>query len=70
MRQQTMSLPALSRLLEALAKSIKHAMVMSMIIATEIFQARRDAVLAMCKLLWENSSYELRNAAINSKTIW
>ena len=46
MQQQTMSMPALSRLLEALAKSIKHATFMSSILATEIFQVRRDAVLA------------------------
>ena len=46
MQQQTMSMPALLRLLEAIAKSIKHAMAMSMILATEVFQARYDAVLA------------------------
>ena len=46
MQQQTMSVPALSRLLEAIAKSIKHAMAVSTILATEIFQARHDAVLA------------------------
>ena len=33
-----MYVPALSRLLEAIAKSIKHAMAMSMILATEIFK--------------------------------
>ena len=44
-----MSTPALSRLLEAVAKSIKHATAMSTILATEIFQARRDAVLATSK---------------------
>ena len=37
MQQQTMSTPALSRLLEAVAKSIKHATAMSTILATEIF---------------------------------
>ena len=41
MQQQTMSVQALSRLLEAVAKSIKHATAMSTILATEIFQARR-----------------------------
>ena len=51
-----MSGPALSRLLEAVAKSIKHTTAMSTILVTEIFQARRDAVLAMSKLLLENSS--------------
>ena len=39
MQQQTMSMPALSRSLEAIAKSIKHATAMSTILATEIFQA-------------------------------
>ena len=43
---QSVSMPALSRLLEAVAKSIKHATAMSTILATEIFQTRRDAVLA------------------------
>ena len=46
MQQQTMSVPALSRLLEAVAKSVKHATAMSTILATEIFQTRHDAVLA------------------------
>ena len=46
MQQQTMSVQALSRLLEAIAKSIKYATAMSSILATEIFQARRDVVLA------------------------
>ena len=45
--KQTMSVPALSRLIETVAKSIKHATAMSRILATEIFQARRDVVLAM-----------------------
>ena len=57
-----MSVNALSRLLEAVAKSIKHATAMSTILATELFQARRDAAIATSKLLLENSSHELRNA--------
>ena len=65
-----MSVAALSRLLEAVAKSIKHATAMSTILAIEIFQARRDEALANSKLLLENSSYELRNAPINSKTLF
>ena len=69
-QQQTMSVPALSRLLEALAKSIKHATAMSTILATEIFQARSNAVLATSKILLDNSSHELRNAPINSKTLF
>ena len=39
MQQQTMSVQALSRLLEAVAKSIRHAMAMSTILATEILHA-------------------------------
>ena len=62
-------MPALSRLLEAVAKSIKHAMAMSTILAMEIFQARRDAVLATSKILLDNSNHELRTVPINS-TIW
>ena len=65
MQQQTMSVQALSRLLEAVAKSIKHATAMSTILATEIFQARHDAILATSKVLLENSSHKLRNAPIN-----
>ena len=37
---------------------------MSTILATELFQARRDAALATSKLLLENSCYELRNAPL------
>ena len=61
---------ALSRLLEAVAKSIKHATAISVLLTTEIFQARRDAALASSKLLLDNSSFELRNAPINSKTLF
>ena len=38
MQQQTMSVQALPRLLEAVAKSVKHSMAMSTILATEICQ--------------------------------
>ena len=34
-----------------------------------LFQARRDAAIATSKLLLENSSYKLRNAPINAKTL-
>ena len=70
LQQESMSVTALSRLLEAVAKSIKHATAMLTILTTEIFQARRDAGLASSKLLLDNSSYELRNAPINSKTLF
>ena len=70
MQQQTMSVQALSRLLEAVAKSIRHATAMSTILATEILQARRSAVLDTSKVLLENSNHELRNSPINSKTMF
>ena len=70
LQQESMSITALSRLLEAVAKSIKYATAMSIILATELFQARRDATLATSKLLLENSSYELRNAPINAKSLF
>ena len=65
-----MSTQALSRLLEAVAKSIRHATTMSTILVTGILQARRDAVLDSSKVLLENSCHELRNSPINSKTLF
>ena len=41
LQQESMSVAALSRLLEAVAKSIKHATAMSTLLTTELFQARR-----------------------------
>ena len=70
LQQESMSVMALSRLLEAVAKLIKHATAMSTILTTEIIQARCDAALASSKILLDNSSYELRNAPINSKTLF
>ena len=70
LQQESMSVAALSRLLEAVAKSIKHATAMYTLLTTEIFQARRDAALASSKLLLDNSTYWLRNAPINSKTLF
>ena len=70
LQQESMSVTALSRLVEAVTKSIKHATAMSTLLTTEIFQARRDAALASSKLLLDNSSFELRNAPINSKTLF
>ena len=64
-----MSIQALPRLLEAIAKSIRHATAMSTILATEIL-ARHDAVLATSKVLLENSNHELRNSPINSNSVW
>ena len=58
------------RLLEAVAKCIKHATAMSTILGTESFQARCDAAIATSKLLQENSSHELRNASINAKSLF
>ena len=78
LQQESMSVAALSRLLEAITKSIKHAtafiiysfLLLSTLLTTEIFHARRDATLASSKLLLDNSSFELRNAPINSKTLF
>ena len=65
-----MSVLALSRLLEAVAKSIRHSVAMSTILATGLFQARPNASTTTSKLLLENSSYELQNAPINSKSLF
>ena len=70
LQQESMSVAALSRLLEAVSKSIKHATAMSTLLTTELFQARRDAALALSKLLLDNSTYELRNAHVNSKSLF
>ena len=64
------SVQALLRLLEAIAKSIRHATAMSTILFMEIFQARCDAVLTTSKILMANSSHELWNTPINSKTLF
>ena len=70
LQQESMSAPALSRLLEAVAKSIRHSVAMSTILATELFQARHDTAVATSKLLLDNSGYELRNAPINAKSLF
>ena len=69
LQQESMSVAALSTL-EAVAKSIKHAAVMSTLLTSELFQARSDAALASSKLLLDNSTYEIRNAPINSKSLF
>ena len=66
LQQKTMSVQALSRLLEAVAKSIRHATAMSTILTTEVLQARRDAVLATSEVQLENSNHELLNSLLNS----
>ena len=43
---------------------------MSTILATELFQAGRDAAIATSELLLENSSYELRNTPINAISLF
>ena len=57
MQQKTMSVPALLRLLEAIAVHKTHYGYVYDLIYSQIFQARRDAVLATSKLLLENSNY-------------
>ena len=64
LQQESMSVNALSRLLEMVVKSIKHATDMSTILAIKLFQA-----IASSKILMDHSSQELRNAPINSTTI-
>ena len=46
LQQESMSVNALSRLLETVAKLIKHATAMSTILTTELFQARYGAAIA------------------------
>ena len=43
---------------------------MSTILATELFQARRDAAIATSKLLLENSGYKLLNAPVNARSLF
>ena len=66
----SMSVKALSRLLEAVAKSMKHATAISSILATELVQTVWDVALATSKFLLENSCYELRNAPVNAKSLF
>ena len=56
-----MSVYALSRILEVVAKSVKHATAMSTILA------QRDAAIASSKILSNHSSHAQRNAPINSQ---
>ena len=70
LQQESMSVNALFRLLEAVAKSIKYATAMSTTLTIELFQPRRDTAIAISKLLLDNSSHELRNAPINSKQLF
>ena len=67
LQNESMAVAALSRLLEAVAKFIRHSVAMSTILAMELFQARRDATIATSKLLLENTDHELRNAPINAR---
>ena len=53
LQQESMSVAALSRLLEAVAKPIRHSVAMSTILATELFQARHDATIATSNDYWK-----------------
>ena len=55
LQQESMSVAALTRLLEAVAKSIRHSVAMSTILATKLFQASCDAAIATSKLLLETT---------------
>ena len=70
LQQESVSVSALSRLLEAVAKSIKHATALLNILAIELLQARRDAAIASSKLLLDHSSHALKNAPINSQQLF
>ena len=70
LQQESMSVNVLFRLLEAVTKSIKPATAMPTILAIELFQTKRDAAIATFKLLFDNSSHELRNAAIDSRKLF
>ena len=48
-------------------KIYKAVMARPTILATEILQAKRDAVMVTFKILLDNSNQELRNVPINSK---
>ena len=69
-QQETMSINALSRLLEVVAKSIKYATDMSSILAIEMFEAPRDAAIISSKILLDHSSHALRNGPINSQLLF
>ena len=65
-----MSVIALSRILEAVAKSVRYATAMSTILSIELFQAQRDAAIASSKILSSHSSHAQRNAPINSQLLF
>ena len=68
LQQESMSVNALSRLLEVV-KLIKHATAMSTILAVKLFQARCNTAITSSKILMDHSSQELRNSPINSTSI-
>ena len=65
LQQESMSVNALSRPLDAVAKSIKHNTAMSTILTIDLFHARRDA-----KILVDHSSHALRNAPMKSQLLF
>ena len=67
LQQESLLVNALFRLLEAVAKSIKHAAAMSTILDIELFQAQSNAAIASSKILLDHSIHALRNAPINSQ---
>ena len=69
-QHESMSVNALSRLLEVVAKSIKRATDMSTILVIELFQARRDAAIASSKIFLDHSSHTLRNDSMNSQLLF
>ena len=60
-QQESMPVNALFRLLEAVAKSIKHATDLWTIMAIELLRAQGHAAIASSKILLDHSSHALRN---------
>ena len=55
LQKESMSINVLSRLMEVVAKSIKHATTMLTILVIELFQARHDTAITLSKLLFDHS---------------
>ena len=70
LHQDSMLVSALSRLLEAVAKSIRHATALSTILAIELLQALHDSAIASSKFLFDHSKDALRNTLINFQVLF
>ena len=70
LHQESMSVNALSRILEAVAKSIKACYSHVYYIGHRIISDRHNAAITSPKILMDHSSQELRNALINSQQLF